>query len=48
MFTGDVKAVEVDNDNGFVYLLEDYRIRRRSINVPSIQTIYVHTEGELK
>ena len=48
MFVGEVKVVEVVKGNGYVYLLENYRIRRRSMNDPSIQTIYTRTEGKLK
>ena len=47
MFVGNVKAVEVDNDNGFVYFIQRNRIKRRKINDSYIQTTHMPTGGKL-
>ena len=48
LFVGKVKAVEVDNDNGFIYFLQHNRIERRTFNDSHIQTTHKPTEGKLK
>ena len=48
MFVGNVDAVEVDNDSGFVYFLRNNRIKRRTINDSNIKKTHASTEGKLK
>ena len=48
MFVGKVKAVEVDNVNGFIYLLRNNRIKRRTIKDSYILTTHMPNGGKLK